>query len=114
MQKIRRGRFVLGLLTLIMLIGAVPAWSSTYYLTSQWGGTWHDANKTRVDDSLMCWAASASNILDWGNWDTPTYNTEAKIFQNIKKYWTNNRGWQSWAWKWWLTGANAPYQILCL
>jgi hypothetical protein len=111
MQKIRRGRFVLGLLTLIMLIGAVPAWSSTYYLYSQWGGTWHDANKNGLDDSLMCWAASASNILDWGSWDTPTYNTEAKIFQDIKDHWTNNRGWQSWAWKWWLTGAQAPYKI---
>ncbi len=52
------------------LTGAAPVWSSTYYIYNQWGGTWHDANKTGVDDSLMCWAASASNILDWGNWDT--------------------------------------------
>jgi len=110
MQKIRRGRFVLGLLLLILLTGAVPAWSSTYYLYSQWGGTWQDANKTHVDDSLMCWAASASNILDWGGWTTPTYNTSAKIFQDIKDYWTNNRGWQSWAWNWCLTGAQAPYK----
>jgi hypothetical protein len=81
---------------------------TTYLIYNQWGGTWHDANKTYVDDSLMCWAASASNILDWGNWETPTYNTESKIFQNFKDHWTNNRGWQSWAWNWWLTGAQPP------
>ena len=92
------------------LTGAAPVYSSTYYLYNQWGGTWHDANKTGVDDSLMCWAASAANILDWGNWDTPAYNTETKIFQNFKDHWTNNRGWQSWAWQWWLNGTPPPYK----
>ena len=82
--------------------------SYSYMVYSQWGGSWHDANKTGVDDSLMCWAASASNILDWGNWDTPVFNTETKIFQDIKNHWTNGRGWQSWAWKWWLIGSPPP------
>jgi hypothetical protein len=93
------------------LTGAAPAWSSTYYLYSQWGGTWHDANKSGVDDSLMCWAASASNILDWGRWDTVSDSTESQIFGELKEHWTDNRGWQSWAWNWWLTGAQAPYKI---
>ena len=110
MQKSFRGnRVVLAMLVLAIFIGAAPAWGSTYYLYSQWGGTWHDANKTLVDDSLMCWAASASNILDWGNWDTATYDTETKIFQEIKAHWTNGRGWQSWAWRWWLQGTPPPY-----
>jgi hypothetical protein len=85
--------------------------SSTYYLYSQWGGTWHDANKTYVDDSLMCWAASAANILDWGNWDAAGYNSETKIFEEIKAHWTNNAGYQNWAWQWWLNGTPPPYNI---
>ena len=101
-------QLLLALVVFLGLIGAAPVWGSTYYIYNQWGGTWHDANKTGVDDSLMCWAASAADILDWGNWDTAAYNTETKIFQDIKYYWTNNRGWQSWAWNWWLTGAQAP------
>jgi hypothetical protein len=61
-----------------------------------------------VDDSLMCWAASASNILEWGKWTTPTYNTATAIFQNFKDHWTNGRGWQYWAWQWWLQGTPPP------
>lgn len=87
----------------------ITSWSSTYYLYNQWGGTWHDANKTYVDDSLMCWAASAANILDWGNWDAAGYNSETKIFEEIKAHWTNNAGYQNWAWQWWLNGTPPPY-----
>jgi hypothetical protein len=98
-------------LVLAMVLGLTaigPVWGSTYYIYSQWGGTWQDANKTGVDDGLMCWAASASNILDWGGWTTPAFSTADKIFSDIKYYWTNNRGWQSWAWSWWLNGTQPP------
>src|SRR4030042_689174 len=84
---------------LVVLNGA--AWGYSYYGYSQWGGTWHDANKNIDDlahDSPMCWAAAASDILAWGNWGTAAHGTETQIFQNFKDHWTNagslmNYGW---------------------
>lgn len=81
----------------------------TYLIYNQWGGTWHDANKNGQDDSLMCWAAVAANILDWSNWDTSSYNSEEKIFQHFKNHWTNNTGMMSWGWNWWFDGSPPPY-----
>jgi hypothetical protein len=109
--KVLKVSLILAAVVLILAGTTLPSLATTYMLTSQWGGTWHDANKTYNDDSLMCWAAAASNVLDWGSWDTPTFNTETKILQDIKNHWTDNRGWQSWAWNWWLSGADAPYHL---
>lgn len=41
-----------------------------YLLTDHWGGAYADAEKTipDTDDDLMCWAASASNMLEWSGW----------------------------------------------
>ena len=85
MKKARMYQDSLVLLVFMLAILSLttPAWSASYFVYDQWGGTWHDANKTYVGDSLMCWAASASNVLDWGNWGTTSYNTESTIFQKI-------------------------------
>ncbi|MBO7708816.1 MAG: hypothetical protein J6S42_09095, partial [Thermoguttaceae bacterium] len=37
--------------------------AETFYV-----GTYHDANKRGGDDSLLCWAASAANLLAYTNW----------------------------------------------
>jgi hypothetical protein len=108
-QKIcNGGKLLLVIMLLAMPLAAAPAWGTSYFIYGQWGGTWQDANKNRVDDSLMCWAASAADILAWGKWTTPTYNTATTIFQDFKDHWTNGRGWQSWAWQWWLQGTPPP------
>jgi hypothetical protein len=108
-QKISFGKRLIPVVFLLaILVSAVPALGDTYFIYNQWGGTWHDANKTRTDDSLMCWAASASDILAWGKWNTATYNTDTQIFQNFKDHWTNKLGYAMYAWRWWLNGTPPP------
>jgi hypothetical protein len=81
--------------------------ADTYYVYDQWGGTWHDANKNWIGDSNLCWAAAASNILDWTKWSTPAYNTEASIFQYFKQKWTNQGSLPGIGWEWWFNGTNS-------
>jgi len=66
-----------------------PCFGLSYYGYDDWGGTWHDVNKTYVGDSNLCWAAAAANILDWAGYDTTTYTTETAIFKDFKDHWTN-------------------------
>lgn len=95
-------------LMLLLFFAAAPSFSATYLVYEHFGdGTWHDANKTGTDDSLMCWAASASNVLDFTRWDTPTYATEALIFADFKYHWENKGGLAGVGWYWWFTGVNA-------
>ena len=89
---------------MLALATAPPAWSLSYFVYDQWGGTWQDANKNYKDDSLMCWAAAASNVLAWGKWGTATYTTTNSIFQHFKDHWTNNVGKAQVGWSWWFNG----------
>ena len=96
----------------VSLMISSPAFSSSYFGYTDWGGTWHDAEKTHINpfDDLMCWAAAASNILDWGGWGTPTFNTEALIFKNFRNHWTDEGGLPQYGWAWWLNGTLPPLQ----
>jgi hypothetical protein len=109
-MMIRRFSGYLLAILLLVVINAAPALTDTYFVYDQYGGTWHDANKTG-DDSLMCWAATASNILAWGDWGTSLYDTETTIFQYFKEYWTNGTGQMSYAWHWWFDGSPPTYNI---
>jgi len=84
---------------------------TNYFLYNQWGGTWQDVNKSpaNADDDYLCWAATAANVLAWGHWGTSAHPTSASIFQDFVEHWTDNAGYMSWAWKWWLNGSPPPY-----
>lgn len=91
------------------------SWSSTtpgmsFFGYEQWGGNWHDIDKTAAnrDDDWLCWAAAAANILAWGNWGTPAYNTAATIFERFQQHWTNAGGMMDYGWRWWLNGWEPP------
>ncbi len=56
----------------------------------------------------MCWAAAASNVLDWGKWTTSQYNTSQTIFQYFVDHWTNQGAYMTWAYSWWLNGTPPP------
>ena len=79
-----------------------------YLLWEQYGGWWSDAEKTKIneDDDLMCWAASASNVLEWTGWG---YTTETKnadeIFQYTLQYWDDRSGWMTSHWYWWFNNS---------
>jgi hypothetical protein len=96
------------LIVLLLIFALTPLNSSSfaedYFVYKQYGGTWHDANKTWSDDSLMCWAASASNVLAWTGWWVTGHNTATTIFDHFKDNWTHCGGNAVYAFQWWLDG----------
>ena len=71
---------------------------------------WFDAEKDSVDtdDDLLCWAASAANILKWSGWDAG-YANEDDIFDFMNDNTHDAGGWQSWAWEWWFDGTQGSH-----
>ena len=108
----RRCTGYLVLILVLVFASTSSALCDTFFVYDQYGGTWQDANKTGSDDSLMCWAATASNILEWGGWGTSQYNTSQSIFQDFVSHWTDNTGYMSWAWQWWFNGSGPPVYSL--
>uniref|UniRef100_A0A7V4LDF2 Uncharacterized protein n=1 Tax=Desulfobacca acetoxidans TaxID=60893 RepID=A0A7V4LDF2_9BACT len=104
----------LAVMGLLAALSASPALGDTYFIYEQYGGTWHDANKTaaNTEDDLMCWAAAASNILAWGHWGTATYNTADLIFKHFQDHWTDNTGFISWGLAWWIYGFEPGYKSI--
>ena len=103
--------------------------SDSYMLWDDWGGTWYDAEKRPSDDDegnpvdspdeppldpseeddLMCWAATASNVLEWTGWGKVSgmINTD-QMFQHFQDHWYDDGGWMEWAWHWWFDGTSPP------
>ena len=99
------------LLLTFVLVSAVcysgSAFATTYFGYDDFGGTWHDANKNWVDDSAMCWAAAASNVLasaGWGYPSTQSFANENDIFGYYRDHFTNRAGGAFEAMKWWFDG----------
>lgn len=97
---------------IVLTLGPIgSAYGLSYYGYQQWGGTWHDANKTpdRDDDGSMCWAAAASNALDWSGWGSiPSLSIKNHndIFRHFKNSWTDQGGLMIFGWDWWFDGSN--------
>jgi uncharacterized repeat protein (TIGR01451 family) len=83
-----------------------------YNLTANWGGTWCDAEKTAADtdDDLMCWAAAASNVLEWTGWGFVHHSIEGEmtncdqIFEHFNDHWEDQGSLTNIAWMWWFNG----------
>lgn len=86
------------------------AYGLTYFGYEEWGGTWHDAEKSHSnsDDDLLCWAAAASNILDWAGWSPGGTETEQEIFSVFQTHWTDEGGSALYGWNWWFDGTEPP------
>jgi len=83
---------------------------SSYMLYDHHGGWWCDAEKTKDndDDDLMCWAAAASNVLEWTGWGLgPGMWSTDQMFQYSLNYWDDRTGWMTSAWQWWFDGTLA-------
>jgi len=91
------------------LAGDSPTGSS-YMLYDYHGGWWCDAEKTKDndDDDLLCWAAAATNVLEWTGWGLVSgmWNTD-EMFQYCQDYWDDRTGWITSAWQWWFDGTLA-------
>lgn len=83
---------------------APSAYGAAYYgYTNPSGdGVWHDVNKSWVGDTMLCWAAAASNIIDWGNWGTG--NTADAVFSEFVSHWTDQGSLPGYGWRWWFDG----------
>lgn len=78
-------------------------------LWEEYGGTWHDAEKTasNTEDDLMCWAAATANILTWTGWgQVAEMTTEDEIFTHFQDHWTDQGGNAYFGVNWWFDGVN--------
>jgi len=97
--------------------GDTQADGTSYMLYDEWGGTWSDANKQPpldpdgnppgTGDDWMCWAATASNVLDWTQWGHIDGMLSATdMFGYFQDHWTDEGGNPWYAWDWWFDGTN--------
>lgn len=108
-MKGRINIFLLVLLFISVTWTAGPTFGSTYYGHEEFGGSWHDAEKSpdNSEDDLMCWAAAASNILDWTGWGRYTsesFSNHDNMFGYFQDHWTDKGGLMEFGWKWWFDG----------
>ena len=92
-----------------LAMAAGPAAALTYKLTDHHGGTWADAEKSsgNTEDDLMCWAATASNVLEWTGWGkTGGMTNTDQMFAYFQDHWTDEGGNAYYGWEWWFDGTN--------
>jgi len=103
-----------------MALGDATPLGISYMLTSIYGGDWCDAEKTPgddgrgessgeegCDDDYMCWAAAASNVLEWTGWGRIEGMTDTDdIFEYFQDHWTDDGGYMEHGWNWWFDGTN--------
>jgi len=100
--------------TVIIIIAGTgsTAFATSFYGYEVYGGEWQDAEKTlsNTEDDELCWAAAASNVLDWTGWggNAPggNFNNEDDIFGYFQDHWTDEAGSMAYGWDWWFDGTN--------
>jgi hypothetical protein len=94
---------------------------STFMLTDYFGGTWSDAEKLpgddgpgeptglpNRDDDWMCWAAAASNSLEWTGWGKVNNMLDSDaMFEYFQDHWTDFGASAYYAWEWWFDGTDS-------
>jgi hypothetical protein len=82
-----------------------------YFVYDDFRGTWADAEKDTLstEDDNMCWAAAASNVLEWTGWTSPNLTRTDQIFSYFQDHWTDAGGRMNFGWDWWFDGSyNGP------
>jgi hypothetical protein len=115
MRTLTRAAAVLATALLVLACAILPVCGDAtprgvgYKNFDYWGGNWSDAEKspTNSNDDLLCWAATASNVLaytGWGNVDGMS-NSDS-MFAYYIDHWTDVGGLMDFAWDWWFDGTN--------
>ena len=71
-------------------------------------GTWADAEKdaTSSEDDLLCWAATASNMLEWTGWGMAGGMYKAdQMLDYFENHWDDDGGFTNNGTTWWMDGA---------
>ena len=90
-------------------LGDATPLGSSFLVYDEFGGTWWDAEKTaaNTDDDLMCWAAAASNMLEWTGWgNAGGMTTSDQVFACFQSHWSDQGGMMQYGWNWWFSGSN--------
>lgn len=106
-EELKKNRFLLIFVIFMGMLYTSKASANSYYLWYDWGGTYHDAEKspTNEEDDLMCWAASTANILAWTGWGSNIGDAD-DIFSYFQDYWTDDGGHVVLGTDWWFDGTN--------
>ena len=89
--------------------GDSPVTGTSVMVFDNYRGTWSDAEKdaTSTEDDLLCWAAVASNMLEWTGWGMVAGMTRTdQFFDYFEEHWTDEGGLPMYAIEWWLNGTN--------
>lgn len=92
---------------LVVFAGFACAGNIDYFIWDDWGGSWADAEKNSLnsEDDYMCWAATASNMLEWTGWVEPGLSSTDEIFAYFQDHWTDEGGSIHFALDWWFDGS---------
>ncbi len=94
---------------LLVIATTATAGPTDYFIWDDYGGTHADAEKSpsNVEDDYMCWAAAASNVLEWTGWGKVGGMTNTdQMFGYFQDHWTNEPGMMKFGWEWWFDGTN--------
>ena len=89
--------------------GDSPETGTRVMVFDSFDGTWADAEKdaTSTEDDLLCWAATASNMLEWTGWGFAGGMVKSdQMFDYFEEHWTDEGGLPEYAIEWWLNGTN--------
>jgi len=90
----------------VMLL-ASSSFADAYYIWDTWGGTWADADKSWTGDTLLCWAAGSSNILEYTGWGlVGGMTTTDDMFDHFRDNWSDDMGNSYYGFDWWWDGTN--------
>lgn len=84
---------------------------TNYFVWDNWGGTYADAEKSflNTEDDDLCWAAAASNVLEYTGWGKVGGMTNAdQMFARFQDHWTDQGSLPRYAWNWWFDGISRP------
>jgi hypothetical protein len=108
MNKLLASMVILPIILSVNLANATPIYVSGVSSASGW----IDTDKTWVDDSNLCWAATASNILAFTGWNGGALlSTASEIFDNYKNYWNNGGSTVEIGTQWWFDGTNSKQGV---
>lgn len=106
----------------VIFIKQNTVYAFSYFGYNDFGGIWHDANKTWEGDSNLCWAAAASNSLAWTGWGFPSsldISGSSQSFENVYDIFAyyntcfpNNAYTIDGGWEWWFNGQIMPGYFL--
>ena len=86
----------------------LPLPEQDYFLFEHHGGWWYDAEKTidNNDDDLLCWAATATNVLEYTGWGVVNnFITTDDMFKHFQDHWIDKTGSPWYAWEWWFNSS---------